>query len=214
MEAQALQMKPEEEMQRTKLTVISEEGKNKHGMKLVRCRCECGNEKTVILKDLLRGHTRSCGCIQTEGVRRLKMTHGLSHTPTHNTWRGMVERCRNRNHQMYRLYGGRGIKVCERWLTFGNFLADMGEKPIGRSLDRINNNGNYEPENCRWATRLEQARNASTNRLLTYNGKTQNVPEWAEEIGMLADTLHMRLHRGWPTDRALTTPLRKPRRTE
>jgi hypothetical protein len=121
----------------------------------------------------------------------------------------MRKRCTDLAHDNYALYGGRGIKVCDQWLgSFENFLADMGERPEGKFLERIDNNGNYEPSNCRWATRSEQARNRRTNHLITHNGVTQPLVAWAEQVGISRLTLRSRLREGWSTERALTEPAR------
>jgi len=192
-----------------RLSVIADGGKNKWGYRMVDCKCDCGNPVHVSLYDLKRGHTSSCGCFRSEKIKAKMSTHGLSRTPTHNSWRGMIARCNDPKHDYYRLYGGRGISVCERWLQFDNFYFDMGEKPEGASLDRINNNGNYEPSNCRWATKKEQARNCSTNRLLQYKGRTQSLAAWADEIGMSLQVLRMRIFRGWPTDIAIEKPVKQ-----
>jgi len=131
-------------------------------------------------------------------------------TKTYHSWAGMCARCRNKNNIMYQRYGARGITVCSRWLSFENFLADMGEKPAGTSLDRKDNDGNYCPENCRWATRNQQNRNRRSNRLLTYDGVTKCLVEWAETIGISKRTLANRVNRGgWSVEKALTTPARR-----
>jgi len=191
-----------------RLTVVSTEERNKWGYIMARCVCDCGNERLVSLCDLKRGHTSSCGCYRSEKMRVDSTTHGLSKTPTHNSWRGMMARCNNPKHQYYRLYGERGITVCQRWHSFENFLADMGMKPKGASIDRINNLGNYEPENCRWANNIEQARNVSSNRILTYKGKSQSVAAWADDLGVKAVTLNMRLFRGWSVTKTLERPIK------
>lgn len=134
-----------------------------------------------------------------------KLRHGMSKEKIHYTWKNMKARCFNKARPGYKNYGGRGITVCDRWLVFENFLADMGECPEGRSLDRINNDGNYEPSNCRWATRLEQSHNSSRPRLLTHNGITKNITEWADHLGISIATLLERLER-WTLEDALTTP--------
>jgi hypothetical protein len=127
------------------------------------CRCECGTERLVFGTNLRRGLSTSCGCRKDEKTRERNARHGHAYrgkvTSAYSRWVTMLQRCFNPNHKDYHLYGGRGVTVCERWLDFVNFLADMGEPPPGLSLDRINVNGDYEPNNCRWATASEQARN-------------------------------------------------------
>lgn len=131
----------------------------------------------------------------------------MSHTVEHNTWNGMLERCRNPKQKSYARYGGRGIKVCERWLKFENFYADMGPRPSKKhSINRKDNDGNYTPQNCEWTVKKQQARNTSTNRFLTYKGRTQCVAAWAEEFGLGTHTIRDRLNAGWSVDRAISTP--------
>lgn len=123
------------------------------------CSCNCGKEKTVDSYGLRSGRVRSCGCLKKEHAGHLNRKHGMSTSPTYMSWKSMIGRCQRAVTNSYRSYGGRGISICERWHTFEAFLADMGERPIGTSLDRINCDGNYEPSNCRWATAKEQAQN-------------------------------------------------------
>jgi hypothetical protein len=129
--------------------------------------------------------------------------HGHSLSPTWRSWSGMLTRCLNERVPNYRWYGGRGIEVCERWLTFLNFLEDMGERPEGMTLDRIDPNGNYEPENCRWSTVAAQNANRTNNIAITVGGITKTVDEWARESGVSAFTIYGRLRRGWPQERAV-----------
>jgi hypothetical protein len=129
-------------------------------------------------------------------------------------WSNMISRCENPKHKSFPGYGGRGISVCGQWRkSFAKFLADMGARPsTDHSLDRIDNNGNYCPENCRWATRRQQHRNKRNNRILTHDGRSLSVPEWAEKIGVSKVTIALRLLRGWPTEKILTTPPRRYRK--
>lgn len=135
--------------------------------------------------------------------------HHMSNTPAHRSWEQMKQRCQDPNCKDYPWYGGRGIKVCDRWQQFVNFHADMGDRPEGMSLDRVDNEGDYEPGNCRWATKFEQKHNRSDNVNLTFAGKTQCLAVWARELGLHFETLRHRLLRGWSTERTLTTPVRR-----
>lgn len=127
---------------------------------------------------------------------------------TYKSWRSMRKRCLTPSGSDYPAYGAKGISICSRWDRFQNFLADMGERPEGMSLERINNDGNYEPSNCKWATRREQARNRKHCRFLEYHGERKTLSEWAELRGMGAETLRFRLARGWPLEKALEAPIR------
>lgn len=174
----------------------------------VMCRCMCGNEKEIILNQLRRGRTQSCGCLRREVMSKRQTTHGLSGTETYSAWNHMMDRCYNRLNDNYRYYGGRGIQVCERWFRFENFLIDMGKKPIKLTLERINTNGDYCPENCKWATMKEQNNNKRNNRLLSFRGVIMSVTKWAEKLGINSKTLQSRVNRGWTDERILTTPVR------
>jgi hypothetical protein len=137
------------------------------------------------------------------------ITHGDSDSRTHRIWRAMKTRCSNPRASNYAIYGGRGITVCQAWCdSYEQFLTDMGKCPDGCSIDRIDNSGNYEPGNCRWATRAEQNRNRRDNVMLTFSGKTMCLTDWASHLGMLERTLRNRIkHYGWSTEEALTVPV-------
>lgn len=180
----------------------------KSGNKTIwKCVCDCGNEVSVYGSSLTNKNrgTKSCGCEAKRITSERTKTHGMTETRAYRIWQAMRTRCRNSNVASYAIYGGRGIKVCERWESFENFLADMGAPPNGCSIDRINNDGDYTPENCRWASRTEQARNKSTNRHLTLNGETRLLVEWAEQLGIDQASLRERLDK-CPLEAALTTP--------
>lgn len=183
------------------------------------CDCDCGNVCVVRSTKLRTGWTKSCGCFHRERSAEAHRVHGAKDGRRKGAkvkegywlWYNLRHRCENEKYPQYKDYGGRGIRLCDRWKGkdgFSNFLADMGERPKGMTLDRIDNNGNYEPGNCRWATRLEQANNKRNNRMLTYKGKTQSLPMWARELGIKRSTLDMRVRvRKWSVERALTTPV-------
>ncbi len=173
--------------------------------------CDCGALKVVIQDSLTRKThpTRSCGCIRGRQTKHSHCSNGSS--PTYVSWRLMWNRCKRRKNHNYYRYGGAGITVCDRWRSFESFLEDMGEKPEGCSIDRIDGTGNYTPENCRWATRKQQQRNRKNNRLITYNGQTLCLAEWNEKLKMGKDGLSTRLRLGWSVHRAITQPVKKRR---
>ncbi len=158
--------------------------------------------------DLRLGKSQSCGCLSHDRAAEAQWRHGWNDTPEYRTWSGMVQRCTNQNNPAFKHYGGRGISVCDAWLhDVGALVRDMGPRPSPEhSLDRIDVNGNYEPSNCRWATHVEQANNARSNRILVVNGRSMTLSQWARETGVRAPKIWKRLHRGWIADRAVLTP--------
>jgi hypothetical protein len=193
-----------------RLVVIDRAGLTTDNHVKVLCRCDCGQTKVLTLQEIRRGNTKSCGCYMKEEAGKRFRTHGASTTPTYKSWNGMVNRCLNPRDDHFPDYGGRGIKVCDRWLIYENFLADMGERPVGKTIDRKDNNGNYEPGNCKWSTMKEQARNRRANVFLEFQGKRQPVSAWAEEIGIDIPTLWCRIFKlNWSVQKALTTSVRK-----
>lgn len=139
------------------------------------------------------------------------VTHGKSGTSIYWTWSNMIERCSRVTHKDYCNYGARGIYVCERWKKFENFYADMGDRPEGLSLDRIDNDGPYSPENCQWTTPSQQTINSSRAHKVTFQGETLALCEWDKRLGIPAKTIERRLREGWSVERALTTPNRAPK---
>ena len=185
--------------------VIEKTGGSKNGFVLWKCRCQCGTKRIIPSGKLVNNETKSCGCL----ARELSTKHGKSQTSIYRIHYHIIDRCYNPKDKAYHYYGGRGITVCDRWLGkdgFVNFLKDMGDRPKGRSLDRIDNNGNYEPSNCRWATKKEQARNTRRNRLLSLNGETRCIGEWAEILNTKYLIIFKRKTRGWSDKEALTLP--------
>lgn len=171
------------------------------------CLCQCGNYTEVTTARLNNGHTQSCGCLGIDRSREVCGTHLMRHTTEYAVWDNMKARCFNPNNSNYPRYGGRGITVCDEWKdSFESFYADMGPKPAGCSLDRINNDGNYCKENCRWADSVTQANNKSNNRMLSAFGKTQTMANWARDCGLTSNCLESRLKHGWGIEKALTTP--------
>lgn len=154
------------------------------------CECACGRTKEIATKNLIRHRSKSCGCGIGEATRKRCKTHGGSRTPEYRSWKMMRHRCRAEKN-----YAGRGIGVCRRWRRFSNFLADMGERPPGTSLERRNNDKGYSPGNCVWATKKVQLRNTRRNVNFTHNGKTQCLAAWCEELGLIYETVYSRLRR-------------------
>jgi len=171
------------------------------------CMCDCGRATFVRGYNLRQGLTKSCGCYNREvttALRKSEKTHGMSSSPIYRSWRSMIDRCENPRSPDYKRYGGRGISVCRRWRkSFENFYADMGDRPSNKTIDRLDLDKGYEPANCRWATRKEQANNKRSCVLICCFGRTQNVAQWAEELGVSHSTILNRLRRGWPPERIL-----------
>jgi hypothetical protein len=189
-----------------RLTVTGFAGRLKTEMRWA-CVCDCGGQKVVGRSNLIGGRTVSCGCWQAVARAKTNVVHGQSKTLVHRVWRQMLARCHSPEDSGYHNYGGRGIYVCERWrASFVNFIADMGPRPAGMTLDRVDNDGPYAPENCRWATNAEQSRNRRTNRNLIFRGQTRCVSDWAAIVGVSATTICRRLDGGMSIEDALTKP--------
>ena len=185
---------------------------NRYGNRQVLCRCDCLNYKVVLASSLTSDRTLSCGCYEKErkierSTKHGKTPRGQPQPREYRIWAGIKQRCLNSNQPMWSLYGGRGISVCERWrLSFQDFFDDMGPMPSrDHSIERVDNDGNYCPENCRWATAREQCRNHRRNRRITIKGVTKTAVEWSEETGLDQSLICYRHKNGWPEERILET---------
>lgn len=158
-----------------------------------KCRCDCGEMKIVKSQSLRTGVTKSCGCLARENFPRIPVKHGMSKSKTYGSWRAMRERCLDPKNKRFANYGGRGISVCERWSQFHNFLSDMGERPEGHTIERIDVNRGYEPGNCMWIPSSKQCENTTRNRVIEYNGKKRILRDWAKLIGVTPRALAIRL---------------------
>ena len=172
-------------------------------------RCSCGNSYKAKTQAIKSGNTKSCGCFAIERRYQVKarLSHGKKYSRVYVKWGGMLSRCRNPNASQYEKYGGRGITVCERWSTFENFYADMGDPPPRHSIERIDVNGNYEPGNCRWATDKEQANNRRNTRFYEVGGQRMTISDVAAQAGMPAQIIAGRMTSGWTIERAISTPI-------
>lgn len=184
--------------------------KQNQSMWLCKCNCKYKTERIVLGNDLRNGHTKSCGCLRKEIITEAMTKHGHNKrgktTKIYYVWQGIIQRCCNSSHKSYKDYGGRGIKVCKRWLKFENFNEDMGKgwKP-GLQIDRIKNSKGYCKANCHWVTSKTNNRNRRNNRLIEFNEKIQCIIKWSEETGINKNIILWRLNHGWSTEKALTT---------
>lgn len=182
-------------------TVLSE---ITNGRLVLFCECDCGVKRALDGYAVKKGLSKSCGCSRTTLSRQSR---------AYSSWENMKARCLNPNTPFYKYYGGRGITICESWLSFDNFFEDMGEAPKGLTLERIDSNKKYEPGNCRWATRKDQQNNRRSNRNISYKGETKSVTAWAEQLGINPNTLRNRLFRaGWSVELAFDPTLQQGKR--
>lgn len=191
----------------TPVMITANENPNKSNTKIWLCICDCSNWYLTSSGYLLNGQVKHCGCMPhgNTGRKRPDLTliniantkHGQSKSSTYRSWLSMRQRCLNPLHKDYPNWGARGIKICERWNDFDNFLKDMGIRPKGKTIGRINNEADYSPGNCRWETSEEQSNNTRVNRYLTFKGKTMTIAQWAKELGMSRQALRYRIEAGW-----------------
>lgn len=192
-----------------RLAVIGRSHVDDRGEIMWKCLCSCGNVTAARGSHLRDGKISSCGCLAKELSVTNNTTHGMSKTSEYRIWRLMMTRCYNPNNWAYPMYGGRGIYVCESWHTFVPFYSDMGPRPKDMTLERLDNNGHYVPENCVWADRKTQARNRRSSAHITINGETFTIAEWAEKLNMSHGALSYRLKSGWSDERIINEPLRR-----
>lgn len=191
------------------LTVIGFSKLPQDKMWYLDCQCECGNKCRVLPYQFNKGAVKSCGCLKKNSPATIDKR---SKHPLYGLWRQMVGRCENLNHPKYYRYGARGIKVCDEWHDFWKFVEwsdSIGGRPKNCTLDRIDNDGNYEPSNCRWATSFQQSINRSSSHRLEYNGEAKTIAEWSLSTGLDWSLIHNRVSKGWSAEKALTTPLNK-----
>ena len=187
-----------------RLTVIKRVENSKHGHIMYLCQCECGKQKNIIASSLLSGHTKSCGCLNKEVITK----HGLIHHRIRSIYKGMKERCYNSHCKKFKYYGGKRIKICDEWLNdlknFYNWAMINGYQD-NLTIDRIDSNGNYEPNNCRWIDMKMQLRNTSRTKMITFNNETMCLKDWAKKLKINYRTLQYRLSNGWTIEETLTT---------
>lgn len=192
-----------------RLTAIKHIGKDKHNNAMWKCKCSCGNTIIVRGATLRNGKANSCGCLHKEMTKDLaknNITHNMSNTRLYRVWQNIKSRCYYKQNNRYENYGGRGIKVCDEWKndfkSFYEWAVTNGYKDT-LTIDRINVNGDYEPNNCRWSTLIQQGRNKRNNKTYTINGETRCLSEWCELLNLNYNTVSTRIHRNWAIEKAL-----------
>lgn len=192
-----------------RLTVIERAGSNKKGNAVWLCLCDCGRYTKVRGNSLRNGQTQSCGCLAKETLGNRKMTHGGTKDSLYTIWKSMKQRCDNSMNPAFKNYGGRGIAVCKEWHDYDSFRkwALQSGYSQGLEIDRVDNNGDYEPDNCRWVTRKANCNNQRRNVTISYNGRTQTATQWAEELGIKQATILWRCRHWKDAEKILFTPV-------
>jgi hypothetical protein len=193
-----------------RLTLLEKAGSTPSGQARWLCACDCGGTKIADASQIKRGRTSSCGCLALEQKRQAAQSQCSEYSRTNlyrerKTWENMLARCYNASHVSFKNYGAAGITVCDRWRdSFPAFAKDMGERPAGKTIDRIDGSKGYFLENCRWADKTEQANNRRTNHRIAIDGQTKTIAEWARHYGMSQFVIHSRLYQGWSVHDAVT----------
>lgn len=200
--------------------VVVEKSNSKNGETMWKCKCDCGKTTIVSTSNLKAGRIKSCGCFKLDKLIELSTTHNQRHTFLYEVWKAIRQRCNNPKHASYHNYGGRGIAVCDEWnksfqafydWSYANGYSTENQKDekLKLTIDRINNDGNYEPSNCRWVDRKTQSRNMRTTKFITFKGQTKSVSEWCELYGINRNSFDVRIKGGWSIEDALTKPIKK-----
>lgn len=194
-----------------RLTITGVEPERRNWQVYVIAKCDCGVDHRAAWYHVKKGKIRSCGCL----LKEIRFTHRMTKDPIYKLWLSMKYRCTKPSNPRWKDYGGRGIKICERWMSFENFQADMSPRPSpAHTVDRKNNNGDYEPDNCRWATQHEQSLNKRSLIMATHDGETLPLAEWARRYGLNHHSLYTRVVRdGWSFEEAISRPMLKTRRS-
>ena len=197
-----------------KLVIVSICGQRRGGHIIAHCVCDCGNEKDVMISSLCAGRTKSCGCFRREYVTKKNTTHGMSNTRIYSIWCDMHRRCKDPRNKRFNQYGGRGIAVCDEWKLFQPFYdwaTENGYQPT-LSIDRIDVDKGYSPNNCRWATSEMQQNNTTRNKIIDFMGKSMTQAQWARETGISQSAIKDRLTKlNWSVEKTLTTPIKERR---
>lgn len=188
-------------------TAIDFVGRDKRGKAIWKCKCICGNEKNVLIGSLMGGHSKSCGCLQYTLASQKNTKHGMAKTPTYKSWHAMIQRCEGKGG--HKSYPDRGISVCEEWMSFNNFLNDMGERPKRKTLDRIDNTKGYSKNNCQWSTNKQQSNNRKNTIYVTVNGVSLPFTEACEKFNIGESCARHRLRKGMSHQEIFTLPVRK-----
>jgi len=190
------------------LVIAKSDKRTKANKQVVLCKCDCGTEREVVVNNLRSGTSTSCGCWKDEKTGARRKIHGYSKNSMYHRYRSMIRRCYDPLHKEFHNYGGRGIKVCDRWLeSIENYMEDMGKAPFYMaSIDRIDNNGDYLKENCHWATKKEQTINRRTTKMIEYNGESLCLSDWSRKLGFEKQFVQKRLKRGWTVEEAIKNP--------